>query len=207
LKIKISGGKMNSRFKNLLLLFIPFIFSTVHAANQYELDTAHTRFGFAVKHMLITTVKGNFKEFSGSIEFDENDITKTQVSITIMTQSIDTDNERRDNHLRSDDFFDAEKFPKITFVSKKIEKEAEGYSVIGDLTMRDVTKEVRIPFQVAGPIDGRRGSKRIGIDGAFTLNRQNYGVSYSRTLDNGGLVVSNDVKIEINIEAIFQPEE
>jgi polyisoprenoid-binding protein YceI len=198
---------MNSLLKSFLLFFFIFSISTLHAAEQYDLDNSHTRFGFAVKHMMITTVKGNFKDFTGSIEFDEQDVTNTKVSITIMTQSINTDNERRDNHLRSDDFFDAEKYPEITFVSKKIEKEAEGFSVIGDLTMRDVTKEVRIPFTVAGPIDGRGGSKRIGIEGSFTLNRQNYGVRYSRLMDNGGLVVSDEVKVEINIQAIYRPQE
>ena len=188
--------------KNLIVATAILAFTNIlFAGEKYEIDRAHTHIGFAVKHMLISTVRGNFKEFSGTIVYDQNDLSKSSVEVTIQTASIDTDNERRDNHLRSDDFFNAEKFPQITFVSKKVMKTDDGMVVVGDLTIRDVTKEVEIPFEITGTLKTERGT-RIGLHAELTIDRMEYGVKYDRTLDTGGLVVGNEVRIELDVEAI-----
>jgi polyisoprenoid-binding protein YceI len=174
------------------------------AADTYEIDRSHSSVGFSVKHMVISSVKGSFTDFSGTIMYDEEEITNSSVSVTIKTGSINTGDDRRDGHLRSADFFDAENHPEITFVSKKVSKRADGHVVTGDLTMRGVTKEVEIPFIITGKITDPRGKTRIGVEGKLTIDRQDYGVSWSRTMDAGGLVVSDDVRIELLLEAVKQ---
>lgn len=120
--------------------------------------------------------------------------------VTIKTASISTDNEGRDNHLKSPDFFDAANNPEVTFKSSRIEKKGDGYIAHGILTLRGVSKEIALPFTLGGPMAGQRG-KVLGVDASTTINRQDYGVKWSRTLDAGGLAVSDEVKIELNIEA------
>ncbi|MEJ2720205.1 MAG: YceI family protein [bacterium] len=172
------------------------------AADTYTIDRTHSSVLFVVKHMVISKVKGEFNEFSGTIKHDEGDIANSSVDVTIKTASVDTKNERRDGHLKSADFFDVEQHPEITFKSKKIEKTDAGLVAVGDLTMRGVTKEVRVPYEITGTITDPRGNRRMGISAKLTLNRQDYGVSWNQTLDAGGLVVSDDVGIEIELEAI-----
>lgn len=172
----------------------------VWAADKYIFDKSHTRIGFAVKHMLITTVRGHFSEFDGTIMHDPENIENSSIDVAIKTASINTDNERRDNHLRSDDFFNAEQYPEITFKSKKISKTENGYLAVGDLTIRDVTKEVELPFQITGTIKDQRGNTRMGVEAELTIKRMDYGVKWSNTLDNGSLVVSDDVKIELALQ-------
>jgi polyisoprenoid-binding protein YceI len=177
------------------------------AADKYALDHAHTTVGFSVKHMVITSVKGTFGEFDGTIEFDEEDLTKTSASGAIQVASIDTNNEKRDAHLTSGDFFDAEKHPEILFASKKVESRKDGHVMIGDMTIRGVTKEIEIPFELVGKITDPMGNVRIGLRATAEINRQDFGVSWSKTLDGGGLVVGDRVKIELDIEAIKAAEE
>ncbi|MCG8608005.1 YceI family protein [bacterium] len=175
------------------------------SGDKYAIDVSHSHVGFAVKHMVITNTKGEFNDFSGTIVLNESDITKSSVELVIKTASIDTDNERRDNHLKSGDFFEVEKYPEITFKSTSVKKSGDGYVLTGALTIKDVTKEVSFPFELVGPVQGRRG-KLIGAAASLMINRQDYGVSWSRTLDNGGLVVADNVKIELEIEAGEQKE-
>ncbi|RMG42981.1 MAG: polyisoprenoid-binding protein, partial [Methanobacteriota archaeon] len=173
------------------MLIVILLFSlNLMAADRFEIDPVHSSIDFYVKHMVISTVPGEFREFSGVIYYDPNDITQMRAEVTIKTPSIFTDNPKRDKHLKSPDFFDVEKYPTITFVSKRVEKKGDGYVMVGDLTMHGVTKEVEIPFQVNGTIVDWKGNTRLGMEGTLTLNRQDYGVSWSKTLDNGGLVVS-----------------
>lgn len=172
------------------------------AADKYVLDNAHSSIDFSVRHMVITNVKGYFGEFGTDITYDATDITKSSVKVTIKTASINTNNENRDNHLRSADFFDAEKFPEITFVSTKIDKAGEELIMHGDLTMRGVTKQVSFPFVINGPIIDPWGKSRFGAEASLTVNRMDYGVSWNKILDTGGLTVGNDVKISIQIEAV-----
>jgi polyisoprenoid-binding protein YceI len=171
------------------------------SADKYVTDTDHTLVGFVVKHLVITNVRGKFNEFTGVIIFDEKDVTKSSMSGTIKVASIDTDNEKRDQHLRSADFFDAEKHPEIVFQSKRIEKQGEGYMLHGDLTMRGVTKTVTMPFNITGKVT-HAGKTRLGFEAELEVNRHDYQISYNKTMDTGGLVVGNRVKIEIIGEAI-----
>jgi len=182
----------------LLLLMTGLVFS----AEKYKIDSVHSSVGFSVKHMVITNVKGEFNSFSGTVMFDKNDLGNSSVDVTIDAASIDTDNDQRDGHLKSPDFLAVEEYPNITFVSKKIKKTDDGYVAVGDLTIRGVTKEMNIPFTVAGPIMDSNGKKRIGANGKLTINRQDFGVSWSRTLDNGGLVVGDEVNISLDIQAV-----
>ncbi len=183
-------------------LIVSGIVGAVLAVDTYTFDKAHSSIAFAAKHMVITKVRGEFNEYTGSIQYDEADITKSSVTVTIKTASIDTKNQKRDDHLRSADFFDAEKFPEITFKSKKIEKTENGLVMTGDLTMHGVTKEIRIPFEITGVVKDPWGNTRMGASAALTINRQDYGVSWNQSLDAGGVVVSDDIEIEIEIEAI-----
>ncbi len=192
--------------KRLLLAkwIVLFMVMTGFAGDRYQIDPVHSSIGFTVRHMVIANVKGYFKEFSGTIIYDENDITRSSVSVTIKTASINTENPKRDAHLRSPDFFDAEKYPEITFKSKRILKEKDGYVAVGDLTMRGVTREIRIPFQILGKVIDPWGNTRLGVEASLKLNRHDYGISWSQTLDSGGLVVGDEVKIDLNIEAVKQ---
>ena len=176
--------------------------ATSSAADKYTVDPTHSSIGFAVRHMVVSKVKGYFNEYTATILYDDKDITKSGVEVTIKTASIDTRDAKRDEHLRTPDFFDAAKYPEITFKSKRIEKSGEGFVAVGDLTMRGVTKEIQLPFTFAGVVTDPWGNTRLGLSASTKLNRQDYGVSWSKSLDSGGLVVSDDVEIAIEIEAI-----
>lgn len=182
-----------------LLFGLVLLATTAFAADEYKIDPNHSRVGFAVSHMVVNTVHGRFTEFSGSILFDEQDISKSSVNVTIKTASINTDNGQRDNHLRSGDFFDAANHPEITFVSKSVEKKGSDYVAHGTLSIRGVSKDVDLAFQLKGPINV--GKKLLGAEATLTINRQDFGVSWSKSFDKTQLVVGNDVKIEINVEA------
>lgn len=139
------------------------------AADKYVLDNAHSSIDFSVRHMVITNVKGFFGQFGTDIMYDASDITKSSVKVAIQAASINTNNENRDNHLKSPDFFDAEKFPEITFTSTKIEKAGDELIMHGDLTMRGVTKQVSFPFVLNGPITDPWGKSRFGAEASLTV--------------------------------------
>lgn len=187
--------------KHLLFSAALVAASALYAADTYTIDNAHSSVGFAVKHLMVTNTKGQFKDYTGTIQYDAKDIAKSSVEVTIQAASIDTANTDRDNHLRGGDFFDAAKFPEITFKSTKILKQGLGYEALGKLTIKGVTKDVKIPFTLSGPVKDPWGNTKLGIEGGLVINRQDYGVTWSKTLDNGNLVVANDVKIELVIEA------
>ena len=176
--------------------------ATSTAADKFAVDRSHSSVGFTVKHMVVSKVKGFFNDYTVDIVYDDKDITKSSVEVSIKTASIDTREAKRDDHLRSPDFFDAAKFPEIIFKSKRIEKSGEGFVAVGDFSMRGVTKEIKLPFTFAGVVTDPYGNTRLGLSAATKLNRQDYGVSWSKALDNGGLVVSDDVEVSIEIEAI-----
>lgn len=185
----------------LTTILVTLLAGTALAADTFEIDQAHSYIGFSVKHMVIATVKGNFTDFAGTIVFDSTDLSKSSVNVTIKTASISTDNTRRDDHLRSADFFDAANSPEITFVSESITKTDNGYLAKGKFTMRGVTKEIELPFEILGVITGSDGSAKMGVDVApITVNRQEYGLKWSKLTETGGLVASDDVKIEIHLE-------
>ncbi|MBF0387076.1 MAG: YceI family protein [Candidatus Omnitrophica bacterium] len=194
--------------KKLFLLCVALLVavaasSAVFAADLYQVDAAHSSIGFAVKHMMVARVNGVFGDFQGDIKFDPADLPGSKFDFVIKVASIDTRNSGRDAHLKGADFFNAEKFPDIVFKTKAVARTGEGvYAVTGDLTMKDVTKEVVIPVTVDGPVfNPMAKADGIGIEAVFKVNRQDYGVNWNKDLDNGGVVVGNDVAVNVNIEA------
>jgi polyisoprenoid-binding protein YceI len=167
---------------------------------RFDIDPNHSYVGFTVRHLGVSNVKGKFTRFSGHIMLNETDVTQSVVTMTIEAGSVDTSNERRDNHLRSGDFFEAETYPNLTFVSRRIEQTEDGLVLIGDLTIRDVTREVGIPFELVGPVTMQSGRKRLGAEGSLRVNRFDYGLQWNR-LQEAVQVVGDEVRIELNIEA------
>ena len=174
--------------------------NNVFAQNIYKIDRSHSSIGFAVKHLMISTTRGEFTDFTGEIQFDPENLSSFSADIVIKTKSIDTRNEKRDGHLRNSDFFDVEKYPTLRFKGKQLVKNGDGYDLTGNLTIKAVTKEITIPVTIAGPIQ-RKDGEVIGLSGEIIINRQDYGVSWSKTMDQGGLMVDNNVKIIIELEA------
>jgi polyisoprenoid-binding protein YceI len=168
--------------------------------DAYNIDPNHTSVGFSIKHLVINKVNGKFTKFSGEVVLDDKSIKEAKA--TIQTSSIDTGIAARDKHLKSPDFFDAEKYPTITFVSKRTEKKGDEMQLIGDFTMHGVTKELAMPVTISGPIQDPWGKTRIGIEAKAKVNRKDYGIAYNQTTKTGGMVVGEDVQIEINAEAV-----
>ncbi len=171
----------------------------LRAAETYTIDPVHSSVGFGVTHMVINTVHGKFNEFSGTIGLEGNAV--KEATGTIQAKSVDTGIEKRDNHLRSPDFFDVAKFPTISFQSKRAEKQGADTVLVGDFTMHGVTKEISLPVTVKGPIKDSWGNSRIGLQARTKLNRKDYGLKYNQALETGGLVVGDEVELEINAEA------
>ena len=173
------------------------------ATETLNLDPSHTRVGFSVRHFF-TPVKGEFKTVSGTIALDQANLNASQVTVEIDAASINTNNDKRDNHLKSDDFFAVEKNPKITFVSKSIVVKDNKGTMSGDLTMRGVTKPVTLDVVVEGI--GKQGPGTIaGFTASGKLNRKDYGILWNRTLDQGGTMLGDDVTLEITVEAKTPP--
>lgn len=189
---------MRQKVQALLMFAALLTASTAFAAaGTYTIDPAHTSFGFTVKHMMISNVPGEFDKFDGQITYDPASLALSKANVSIDVNSINTRIDKRDAHLKSPDFFDAAKFPTITFVSTKFTPAA----ITGNLTMKGVTKEVTIPVTISGPVKTMMGGQAIGITGSVTINRQDYGINWNKTLDQGGFAVSNDVLITLSIEA------
>ncbi len=173
-------------------------------ADTWEIDTTHSQSTFAVRHMVVTTVRGQFGKTAGKVEFDGKDIRTISVEATIDVSTIDTREPKRDEHLRSADFFDVANHPTITFRSKRVEPGTGGrFKLIGDLTMRGVTKEVVL--DVEGPsaaVTDQRGNQRIGATATTRLNRKDFNIVWNRALDGGGVVVSDDVDVTIDLALV-----
>jgi len=182
----------------LILALLPG--RAVLGADRYTIDPVHCHIGFSVRHLVINNIRGRFTDYAGSIVYDEQDITKSSVEVVIKVESINTDFKARDEHLRTADFFDAAKFPEITFKSTRVEKRNGGLAAVGNFTMHGVTKEITLPFKINGK-SNFQGEMHLGLEAAITIDRRDFGMSWSATLDSGGLVVGNDVTIELNIEA------
>lgn len=165
------------------------------AADTYNVDQAHSTVGFSVRH-IFTRVPGEFNDFDGTIVYDAANPANSKVDFTVQAASIDTDNERRDGHLKSADFFDVEKYPTLTFKSKKVTGSGNDLQVTGDLTIRGVTKEVTVPVEVLGAAGGK-----AGFATEFQINRQDYGVQWNRAMEGGGTILDDEVTIRIDIEA------
>jgi polyisoprenoid-binding protein YceI len=187
----------------LLLTLLPL---QAGAMDTYDIDAVHSTAGFMVKHFF-SMVHGRFSDFSGVLQYDPQKPEASKVELTIQATSIDTDNERRDNHLRGGDFFDVQNFPTITFKSTKIApaKEKNHFNVTGDLTIRGVTKSVVIDVELLGLGDTGMGF-RGGFNATTTINRLDYGVTWNKTLETGGLMLGNDVTIEFPVEVMKRTE-
>jgi polyisoprenoid-binding protein YceI len=172
-------------------------------AGAYTLDTSHTRLGFSARHAMVTTVRGSFPAFEGTATIDTADPAASSVSLTIDVAGIDTGNADRDGHLRSGDFFDAEQYPTITFTSTEVVREdASTWQITGDLTIKDVTKPVTIEFESTGSARDPFGNLRVGFEGATTINRKDWGLTWNAALETGGVLVSEKVKLEFDVSAI-----
>lgn len=171
----------------------------------WSIDTVHTHVGFSVKHMMVTTVRGQFKAYSGEAKLDPQDFSKSTFKGEIDVASIDTGNSQRDDHLRTNDFFDAPNHPKITFASTSFEKKGEGEFVVnGDLTIRGVTKPVALEVEYHGTSKNPYGKTVAGLSARGTINRKDFGVNFNALLETGGVAVAEKVKLELDVELVYE---
>lgn len=187
----------------LAVLIILFAASFSFAQTSWGIDNSHSKIGFSVTHLVITEVDGFFKDFAGSVISNGENFEGSKIEFTAKTASIFTDNEKRDNHLRSDDFFNAEKFPNLTFVSKSFTKvNDKKYKLVGDLTIRDVTKEVALDVVYNGTVKDPWGNTKAGFKLNGEINRFDYGLKWNAAIETGGLVVGENVTITANLELV-----
>lgn len=172
---------------------------------EYVLDPVHTRIGFSARHLMVSNVRGQFEEYSGSAYLDGDDPSKSRVQLTIEAKSIQTHNQVRDEHLRSNDFLDLANHPTITFSSTRAEQVGPTtFKLTGDLTIRGVTKPVTVDFELGGADVDPWGNFRIGFEGRATINRKDWGINYSAVLESGSLLVGDKVALEFDISAVRQ---
>ena len=185
--------------KFLKLSLASIAVSTALFAGNYNVDASHTNAGFTVKHMMITNVTGKFNDVAGTFEFDEKTNTLKSINGEIVVASINTANEKRDEHLKAEDMFDVAKFQKITFKSTKIEKDA----VYGDFTMKGVTKNIKLDLETSSVIKDPWGKQRTGFSLNWKIKRSDFGLTWNKALETGGVAVSDDVKLAIDIEGVL----
>lgn len=191
---------MHRRFLSLSFLLAAAL--PALAGDTYKIDATHSEIGFKVRHFLSKT-PGRFAKFQGTIQIDDKDMAKSSVDVSIDVASISTDNENRDKHLKSPDFFDAEKFPVITFKSTSVKEMAKGQlEVTGDFTMRGVTRKITFPITNLGTQASPMGVRAGFVDGTLRINRKDFGVIWNKVLDNGGTMLSDEVDITLNVEAV-----
>jgi polyisoprenoid-binding protein YceI len=172
----------------------------------YDLDPAHSRIGFATKHAMVATVRGQFTEFTGTAYLDEEHPEQSTAHVEIRTASINTGNEQRDGHLRTGDFFDVETHPSIVFDSTKVEQlGGDRYRLHGDLTIKGVTRPVSVDWDFSGTSPDPWGGFRAGFEGATTINRKDWGLTWNVALETGGILVGDKVKLEFDIAAVKRP--
>jgi len=183
-----------------MILAIPY----ATLASTWNIDPDHSNLGFKIKHLMMSNVKGNFEKYSGTVEINDKDITKSTVEVSIDTNSINTNVRKRDDHLRSADFFDVTKYPTITFVSKKVTEAGQGkLKVVGDFTLHGVTKEVVLDLE--GPTAESKdpwGNARKGATATTRINRKDYGLTWNQALETGGVLVGDEVDITLEVEMI-----
>jgi len=175
------------------------------ATTKWQLDPAHSNVEFAVKHLMIATVRGRFAAVNGTLEVDDKNPKNAKVDVTIETGSIDTRQEQRDAHLRSSDFFDADRFPTMHFVSKRVDGDPRGeFKVVGDLTIRDVTRELTLNVTAEGLGKDPWGGYRAGFSATGKIDRREYGLTWNQTLETGGIVVGDEIKLTVDAEFVQQ---
>lgn len=172
-------------------------------AGEWRFDPAHTRIGFSTRHAMVTKVRGAFNDVKGSIRVDGEAPERSSVELSINVESIDTRNADRDQHLRTNDFFDAPRFPVMTFVSDRVDQVDEGHFIVsGGVTIRGITKEISIPIDFVGVERDPMGNLRAGFEGSRRINRQDFGLKWNTKLDSGGVLVSDKITLEFEVSAI-----
>jgi polyisoprenoid-binding protein YceI len=193
--------------KSILGLALALAAAPLAFAQTYTIDGSHSKAQFSVRHMMVSNVRGEFSKIKGTVSYDEKNPAATRIEATIDVASINTGEPKRDEHLKSPDFFDVAKYPTITFISKSARKTANGLAVTGDLTIHGVTKEVVL--QVEGPSPEVRdpwGNLRRGATATTKINRKDFGLTWNAALETGGVVVGDEVSITIDVEAVRQAE-
>lgn len=178
-----------------------FVASIAHAdAVEWKFDLSHTNIGFSVPHLVVSSVEGRFREASATVKLDDADLTKSTVTVDVNTASIDTGDAKRDGHLKAPDFFDAPKFPKMHFVSTKIVKAGNAYKLTGDLTIRDVKKSVTLDATLSAPVKTPWGNQARAAKVSGKIKRSDFGLKWNKALETGGVVVGEDVTINVTTE-------
>jgi polyisoprenoid-binding protein YceI len=176
---------------------------TDQLVGTYTLDASHTRIGFSARHAMVTKVRGAFNEFEGTAQLPTPDPSTWSVQVTIQVHSIDTRNEQRDGHLRSNDFLSMDEYPTITFTSTNVEQVADDtFRVTGDLTIKGVTRPIAIDFEYQGAATDPFGNTRVGFEGSVAISRKDYGITWNATLETGGVLVSDKVELEFEVSAV-----
>jgi polyisoprenoid-binding protein YceI len=171
----------------------------------YKIDAAHSEINFKVKHLMITNVTGNFTQFDATMEASADDFSDAKISFEADVNSINTNNEQRDGHLKSDDFFNAEQFPKLTFVSSGLQKKSDSeYALTGDLTIRNITKTVTLDVEFGGTMTDPWGQQKAGFEINGKINRKDFDLKWTATTEAGGIVVSDEVKLQLAVQMIKQ---
>jgi polyisoprenoid-binding protein YceI len=175
---------------------------TQDITGDYTIDPSHSRLGFTARHAMVTKVRGQFTDFTGTAHVDTADPASSKVELAIQVASVSTGNADRDGHLRSGDFFDADASPEITFVSTSVSRNGTEWTVTGDLTIKGVTNQVTIPFEETGTAQDPFGNVRVGFEGEVTVNRKDWGLTWNAALETGGVLVSEKIKLEFDVSAI-----
>lgn len=183
------------------LFLVVLIAGNVFAASLYTIDPGHSTVGFAVRHLVVSVTRGEFTDFSGEIEFDPENFDTFRADLVIQAKSIDTHLEARDKHLRNADFFDVDVYPTITFTCQQIRKTEEGYTIVGDLTIRGISKKMIVPVKIYGPVKSPFGGEVMGVSGEIVIDRRDFGMTWNNPMPDMGVVVGNEVRIIVDIEA------
>ncbi|MCB9679600.1 MAG: YceI family protein [Alphaproteobacteria bacterium] len=187
-----------------MLLLAPLLWSATADAATWELDPAHSRVGFAVTHLMVSTVEGQFTEPKATLDYEVGDLKGLKVTVTVDMKSVDTRNDQRDEHLRTSDFLDVEKYPTMTFESRSVEVAKKGgFLIHGDLTLRGVTRPVTLTASgLTQSVKDPWGNERVGAKATATIDRQEFGVAWNQALEAGGMLVSDEVELQIDAEFI-----
>jgi polyisoprenoid-binding protein YceI len=176
----------------------------IMSTTKWAIDPTHSEIGFKVKHMMFTNVSGKFETYDATITTEDDDFTKSSISFSANIDSINTGNSDRDNHLKSADFFDAEKNPKLTFVSSSLVKKGDDYEITGELTLHGITKTVKLETEVSGLMKDPWGNTKVGLNATGKINRKDWGLNWNSALETGGVLVSEEVKLNIELQLLKQ---
>ncbi|MBS3944971.1 MAG: YceI family protein [Melioribacter sp.] len=188
---------------NLFLAILVFSAASLSAQTNWSVDKSHSKIGFSVSHLVITDVDGFFKDYEAKVTTNGDDFSTANIEFTVNTASIFTDNEGRDKHLRSDDFFNAEKFPKMTFKGKSMRKVSDNkFKLVGDLTIRDVTKQVELDVRYNGMVKDPWGNTKAGFKVTGEINRFDYNLKWNTAIETGALVVGREVELIIDLQLV-----